>query len=168
MRATMPRFVEMERRYGSVIRGLRAAARARNAEARGTSGARWSLFLGFKDGIRTMVDALVSRLEGSINYGAEVVALDAMMAAQAITESTRQWRLGFRDGTSFDADAIVCAAPAFAIAPILQSINRELAGMLSAIGYASAATVNLAFAPRISRSRRRPSASSCRWPSAVA
>ena len=40
--ATMPRFVEMERRYGSVIRGLRAAARKRDAEARGTSGARWS------------------------------------------------------------------------------------------------------------------------------
>ena len=143
--ATMPRFVEMERRYGSVIRGLRAAARARNAEARGTSGARWSLFLGFKDGIRTMVDALVSRLEGSINYGAEVVALTRVADAGDSTESTRQWRLGFRDGTSFDADAIVCAAPAFAIAPILQSINRELAGMLSAIGYASAATVNLAF-----------------------
>ncbi len=32
--ATMPRFVEMERRYGSLIRGLRAAARTRNDEAR--------------------------------------------------------------------------------------------------------------------------------------
>jgi protoporphyrinogen/coproporphyrinogen III oxidase len=143
--ATMPRFVEMERRYGSVIRGLRAAARARNAEAHGTSGARWSLLLGFKDGIRTMVDALVSRLEGSINYGAEVVALASAANAHDSTASTHRWWLGFRDGTSFTADAIVCAAPAFAIAPILQSINRELAGMLSAIGYASAATVNLAF-----------------------
>jgi oxygen-dependent protoporphyrinogen oxidase len=62
--ATMPRFVEMERRYGSVIRGLRAAARNRNTEVRGTSGARWSLFLGFKDGIRTIVDKLADRLDG--------------------------------------------------------------------------------------------------------
>jgi oxygen-dependent protoporphyrinogen oxidase len=143
--ATMPRFVEMERRYGSVIRGLRAAARTRNAEARGTSGARWSLFLGFQDGIRTMVDALVSRLEGSINYGAEVVALARTEDAHDANDAARHWRLGFRDGTSFDADAVVCAAPAFAIAPILQSINPELAAMLSAIAYASAATVNLAF-----------------------
>jgi oxygen-dependent protoporphyrinogen oxidase len=149
VRATMPRFVEMERRYGSVIRGLRAAARARSAEARGTSGARWSLFLGFKDGIRTIIDALVSHLEGSINYGAEVVALEhaatALNETVSSTASRRQWRLGFRDGTSFDADAIVCAAPAFATAPILQSISGELVGMLSAIRYASAATVNLAF-----------------------
>jgi len=146
VRATMPRFVEMERRYGSVIRGLRAAARARSAEARGTSGARWSLFLGFKDGIRTIVDALVSRLEGSISYGAEVVALaDAHEAGAPTSEPARRWRLGFRDGTSFAADAVICAAPAFATAPILESINGELARMLSAIGYASAATVNLVF-----------------------
>ncbi|MGD0289601.1 MAG: protoporphyrinogen oxidase [Candidatus Binataceae bacterium] len=146
VRATMPRFVEMERRYGSVIRGLRAAARARSAEARGTSGARWSLFLGFKDGIRTIVDALVSRLEGSISYGAEVVALaDAHEAGAPTSEPTPRWRLGFRDGTSFAADAVICAAPAFATAPILESINGELARMLSAIGYASAATVNLVF-----------------------
>jgi oxygen-dependent protoporphyrinogen oxidase len=145
MSATMPRFVEMERRYGSVIRGLRVAARTRAAEARATSGARWSLFLGFKDGIRTMVDALVSRLEGSINCGAEVVALARTEDARDSTESARRWRLGFRDGTNFDADAIVCAAPAFAIAPILQSIDPELAAMLSAIAYASAATVNLVF-----------------------
>jgi oxygen-dependent protoporphyrinogen oxidase len=143
--ATMPRFVEMERRYGSVIRGLRVAARARDAEVRGTSGARWSLFLGFKDGIRTMVDALAGRLEGSINYGAEVVTLNAVGAAHDSTESPRRWRLGFRDGSSFDADALVCAAPAFATAPILQSIDPELAAMLSAIAYASAATVNLAY-----------------------
>lgn len=143
--ATMPRFVEMERRYGSVIRGLRAAARTRNAEARGTSGARWSLFLGFQDGIRTIVDALAGRLEGSINYGAEVVALSGVADDAHSTESTPRWRLKFRDGSSFDADAIVCAAPAFAAAPILQAVNAELAALLSAITYASAATVNLAF-----------------------
>ncbi|HVN88172.1 MAG TPA: protoporphyrinogen oxidase, partial [Candidatus Binataceae bacterium] len=34
--ATMPRFVEMERHYGSLVLGLRAAAKKRGAEARGT------------------------------------------------------------------------------------------------------------------------------------
>jgi oxygen-dependent protoporphyrinogen oxidase len=153
--ATMPRFVEMERRYGSVIRGLRAAGRKRDAAARGTSGARWRLFLSFQDGIRTLVDALVGRLEGSIHYGAEVVALtcganDGVAArgtdgGGAVQSTPPRWRVGFRDGTTFAADAIVCAAPAFAIAPIFQTINLDLAEMLSAIGYASAATVNLAF-----------------------
>jgi len=144
--ATLPRFVELERRYGSVIRGLRAAARTRNAEARGTSGARWSLFLGFQDGIRTLVDSLAGRLEESIRYGAELVALTRTHETGDAGDSTASsWRLKFRDGSNFDADAIVCAAPALAIAPLMQPIDAELATMLSAIKYASAATVNLAF-----------------------
>jgi oxygen-dependent protoporphyrinogen oxidase len=142
----MPRFVEMERRYGSVIRGLRAAARTRNTEARGTSGARWSLFLGFEHGIGTLVDRLAERLEGSIHYGAELVALNRLPEASGPHgAATASWRLEFRDGATFDADAIVCAAPAFAIAPIVQSIDAQLAALLSAIKYASAATVNMAF-----------------------
>jgi protoporphyrinogen/coproporphyrinogen III oxidase len=147
--ATMPRFVEMERRYGSVIRGLRAAARARNAEARGTSGARWSLFLGFKDGVGTIVDALSARLNGLIRYGAEVMAITrAPMpdAARPMNDPPGpSWRLEFRGGAIFDADAIVCAAPAFAIGPMLRSIEPQLATTLSALTYASAATVNLAY-----------------------
>jgi oxygen-dependent protoporphyrinogen oxidase len=144
--ATLPRFVEMERRYGSVIRGLRTAARTRNAEARGTSGARWSLFLGFKDGIRTIVDLLAGRLEGSIHYGAELVELNRLPKASGPNGSaTASWRLEFRDGTNCDADAIVCAAPAFAVASIVRPIDAELATMLAAIKYASAATVNMAF-----------------------
>jgi protoporphyrinogen/coproporphyrinogen III oxidase len=143
--ATMPRFVEMERRYGSVIRGLRAAARARNAEARGTSGARWSLFLGFRDGIQSIVDALANRFEGQIHCGAEVVSVTRMRAAGGARESRGSWRLDFGDGTSIESEALVCAAPAFASARFLESISHELAGRLAGIGYASAATVNLAF-----------------------
>jgi protoporphyrinogen/coproporphyrinogen III oxidase len=144
--ATMPRFVEMERRHGSVIRGLRAAARARNAEARGTSGARWSLFLSFKNGVSSIVEALNSRLADNIHRGAEVVAISRIPNGDALdSTATGSWRIALRDGASFVADAIVCAAPAFAIAPMLQPIDSELAEMLSAIKYASAATVNLAY-----------------------
>lgn len=141
--ATMPRFVEMEQRYGSVIRGLRAAARARNAEARGTSGARWSLFLSFRDGIRSIVDALVGRLEGAIHYGAEAAAI--LPGTADSTEAARRWRIEFRDGSNFAADAIICAAPAFAAAPMLAAHAPELASALASIRYASAATINFAF-----------------------
>ncbi len=145
--ATMPRFVEMERRYGSVVRGLRAAARTRQAESRGTSGARWSLFLGFRGGIGAIVDALAARLAGKIHYGAEVAAISRPSRdAHAIeSDATARWRIGLRDGATFDADAIVCTVPAFAAASLLQLVHPELAQELFAIKYASAATVNLAF-----------------------
>jgi len=65
--ATMPRFVEMERRYGSLIKGLRAAALDLPDEVKTTSGARWSLFVSFKGGINAIVDELAAQLAPSIH-----------------------------------------------------------------------------------------------------
>ncbi|HVC44087.1 MAG TPA: protoporphyrinogen oxidase [Candidatus Binataceae bacterium] len=140
--ASLPRFVEMERRYGSVIRGLRAAARARTAELRGTSGARWSLFVSFRGGIETLVRTIAARIEESIHYHAR---MGAELAALTPTGETPAWRLDFRDGSVATADAVIGAAPAFAIAPLIQPLNRELAATLADLAYASAATVNLAY-----------------------
>ena len=64
MTATMPRFVEMERRYGSVVKGLRAAENARAAKSPAVSGARWSLFQSFRNGMATLPETLVARLGG--------------------------------------------------------------------------------------------------------
>jgi protoporphyrinogen/coproporphyrinogen III oxidase len=140
--ATMPRFVEMERRYGSVIRGLRAAALGHDARTQGTSGARWSLFVSFKSGVRALVDTLQSRLHDSIRYGAKAVALERV---ESDLGSPGAWRLRFGDGAGLDADAVVCAVPAYAAAPLLKPHCARLATILERIDYASAATVNLAF-----------------------
>jgi protoporphyrinogen/coproporphyrinogen III oxidase len=151
--ATMPRFVEMEQRHGSVIRGLRAAARTRSAQARGVSGARWSLFLSFKGGMRTLVDALAARLEGCIRYGAEVVSLARNNGG--VSDDGRAWTVGVADSAAFEAHAVVCAAPAYAAATLIRPHNEKLASLLASIGYASAATVNMAFHsdfPQMSRS----------------
>src|SRR3989441_597182 len=58
--ATMPRFRELERRDRSVILGLWRAAR--RAPLDGTSGARWSLFVTFQNGMEELVTTLASRL----------------------------------------------------------------------------------------------------------
>src|SRR3954463_8718958 len=59
LRATMPRFLEMERRDRSLILAMwKAGRRATAAEIRGTSGARYSLFLSFDEGMQTLSDAL--------------------------------------------------------------------------------------------------------------
>src|SRR5262249_26428609 len=63
LRATLPRFLELERQHGSIIRGLirRAATKDPNQEA-GTSGARYSLFLSFDRGMQTLTDRLAERI----------------------------------------------------------------------------------------------------------
>src|SRR5215210_2290109 len=64
LRATMPRFLEMESAHGSLIRAMWRQRRGQR-EAKGTSGARYSLFLSFDDGMSVLSDALAARLAGT-------------------------------------------------------------------------------------------------------
>lgn len=162
LHATLPRFAEMEARHGSVIRGLRAAARAHEAKSGksgkpgGTSGARWSLFASLRGGIGTLVDALAQRLGETVRRGAEVMALERIGGQGGGTERQPRWRVVIADGARIEADAVICALPAHRAAALLAPHSPELARALGAIAYASAAVVNLAYRdgdfPRAQRS----------------
>src|SRR3989442_10040592 len=69
--ATMPRFRELERRHGGVIRGLRAEVGASRP-----AGARYALFAAPADGMGALVEALARRLpEGVVRLRSPVGAL---------------------------------------------------------------------------------------------
>jgi protoporphyrinogen/coproporphyrinogen III oxidase len=140
--ATMPRFVEMERRYGSLIRGLKAASRSTKA-GRQASGARWSLFVSFTNGVAQLTDTLSMRLGNSVRCRARVTALERQTPSER--PRRRVWRLRLEDDLSIEADAVVCTIPAFAVAPLVRPHSEHLAAMLDEIEYASSATVNMAF-----------------------
>jgi len=142
LKATLPRFAEMEARYGSLIRGLRAAARKQSAAPGGTSGARWSLFASLRGGVGTLVDALAQRLGERVRRGVEVVTLDRIGGAD---RRETQWRVAMADGAALEADAVICALPAYRAARLFEVSAPPLAHALAAIGYASAAVVNLAY-----------------------
>jgi protoporphyrinogen/coproporphyrinogen III oxidase len=135
MAATMPRFVEMERQYGSVVMGMRAAENARASKS-DVSGARWSLFQSFRSGMATLPETLASRLSSSIRKGVEVIAM---------SRNGNAWRLATSSGDSIDADGVICAAPAYAASRIMATIAPRAAKLLGEVSYATAATVNLTF-----------------------
>lgn len=137
LKATMPRFLEMERKHGSVVLGLRAAASAQAARKQsGTSGARWSLFVSFRQGMETLAEALVARLGNSVWTGVEVEALE---------RDEDGWTVRTGAGDAIPADAVILAAPAHVASRLLTPIHDELAAMLKDIDYSSAATISLAY-----------------------
>jgi protoporphyrinogen/coproporphyrinogen III oxidase len=140
LRATMPRFLEMERQHRSVIRAMwRARRRTSVAQQRGTSGARYSLFLSFDEGVQVLTDKLAASLSDSIRLNARVNALD-------FDQATQQWRLTVNANETINADAVCLALPAYAAAACLRPLDGALADELAAIPYASTATINLAYA----------------------
>jgi len=136
LEATMPRFLEVERRYRSLILGLRAA---QSAHASAASGPRWSLFVTFKGGMRVLVEKLASRLEGCVRLGLAVTALDRDGYGDR-----RRWRLILANGGALEADGVICTASAPIAARLVEPHDAQLAERLRAIVYNSAATVNLA------------------------
>jgi oxygen-dependent protoporphyrinogen oxidase len=147
LHATLPRFADMEARHGSVIRGLRAAARkqdgksGKSGKSGGTSGARWGLFASLRGGIGTIVDALEYSLGEAVRLNVEVVALERSGGA---AERQARWRVVISDGAPLEADAVICALPAYCAARLFEPYAPVLARALATIGYASAAVVNVA------------------------
>jgi len=136
--ATMPRFLEMERRERSVILALWRAARRAPAEHAGASGARWSLFVTFARGMEELVQALVGRLPaGAVRLKERVVGV--------ARDDGGRWRVATAGGAAYEADALVLAPEAHQAARMLRYVDPGLAHLLEGIRHASSATVSLAY-----------------------
>ncbi|MFI5395024.1 MAG: protoporphyrinogen oxidase [Candidatus Binatia bacterium] len=134
--ATMPRFLEMERKSRSVIWAMWTAQRRAPAATRAMSGARWSLFVSVDDGMQSLVDALAQRLpEGVVRLASAVSSV----------RRERRWKIATTTGDTVEADAVVLATPAHQSARFVTDFDPRLAGELRGIPYASSATVSLAY-----------------------
>lgn len=139
LRATLPRFVEMEREYGSLIRAARrqlAGPSSQPEEASG-GGARYSLFATLTDGMTELFDTLRATIEtgGRIAMNSPVVRLESL--------GNGRTRLTFADQSTADFDGVIIALPAYRAAELLTTLTSysELSSALGAIEYASTAVV---------------------------
>jgi oxygen-dependent protoporphyrinogen oxidase len=136
MAATMPRFLEMERRHGSVIRALRHTTDRRGRSA---SGPRWGMFVTLAGGLTDLVHALARRMPPrAVELGRRVTSL-------ARPAGPLEWRVGLADGAAISADGVILAVPAPAAARLLWDTDAALSRMLAAIPYVSSALVTLAY-----------------------
>ena len=147
LRATMPRFLEMEREHGSVIRALRKQDRSPTVkEDAGTSGARYSLFLSFDRGMQLLTDKLADAIanssSGSIRLNTRVESLERQ---HATPNEPASWKIRTNNNETLTADAVCLALPSFVCARLLRNVDAPLASALENIAYASSSTINLAY-----------------------
>lgn len=133
--ATFPRFVEMERKSGSLIRGMVAAMKRMPPPK--PAGPRMTYFMSLKGGMRELVQGCVSYVGAErIRTGVAVVSLEKKGSG---------YRLTFSDGATSEFDSVVIATPAYITKEILGKLDEELCSRLSAIAWSSSATVSIAF-----------------------
>jgi oxygen-dependent protoporphyrinogen oxidase len=131
--SVLTRFVELERQYGSLTRGVLAAKRNREkTPGNGTA----ALFQTLKGGLAQLTGELESRIRGKI---------DIRHATAESVEATPQ---GFRvraGGEAMEASSVILATPAWAAGALLRDVDPRLAGLLEGVEYSSSATVAIGF-----------------------
>ncbi len=149
LKATMPRFCEMEQSHGSVIRATLAQQRIdrkRSAEQPNVlnessgSGARYGLFATAAGGLSDMIAAIERELRRSgrvnVQLGVEVTGIHQP------TASDSHWVVQMRDQRPMKFDAVIVTLPTPDAARILKTaISPELHAALQEIEYASSAIV---------------------------
>jgi oxygen-dependent protoporphyrinogen oxidase len=132
VRAVLPRFAEMEAKYGSLGRAMLAARSA----ARNPKTSPRPLFTSLENGMQQMVDALVGAL------GTD--ALNTEATVQAVAPEAGSWVVS-AGLQSDEFDAVILALPTKAAANLLQRCGPQLAAELGAIEYSSSVTVALGY-----------------------
>jgi len=128
MRATFPRFVDLELKYGSLVRGMWAAPRPRGAPG--------AAFHSLRGGMGELVEALVARLPAeALRRNAAVVGL-------------RRAADGFRlEGPAgpVEARAVIVAVPPSRSAALVEAVVPEAGPALRAVPFASTAAVLMGY-----------------------
>ncbi len=136
--ACFPRIAELEREYGSVMKGFAGAAKKRRAEAKaqGVAYQRAGKLWSFQGGMRTLIEQMTSKLRRPPEFG---------VAIRSIRRSAGSWSVLGEGKDAFDADAVVLTCPAWKQAELLADVDVGLAQHVAAIPYNRVAVVAMAF-----------------------
>ena len=164
MAAALPRFLEMERRHGSLSRALSVARQgeplredAKNHPNNTSptdlaeSGARYSLFMTPRDGLSTLIEKLNARLSPDcVQLNTEILGLEKVGNRWRLTIKPKTSGAGFEDVTfQFhevpEFDAIVLATPAPAASKLLANVDVDLSAELADIEHAGSSIVCLGY-----------------------
>lgn len=143
LRATFPRFYELEQSHGSVIRGMMAARRAR-AQTVSDGRPRHTMFVTLKNGLADLVAGMTARIQqagGVLKSGVQAEAV------RVRSHQAGRWMYDVicSDGTALSAEALVLATPAYVSADLVRPLSPLAAGLMETIPYASTATISLIY-----------------------
>lgn len=151
--ATFPRFRDIERKHGSLIRGMLAgrsashkashsapAKPAANGATPAAPAKPLPMFMSLRGGAQELVDALVPALTGDIRLNVGVTAI-----TPTTTAAGRRYELRLSDGATITAEQVILATPAFVSADLLRPLTSQAADLLAGIRYVSTGTISFGF-----------------------
>lgn len=140
LQATLPQYLEMEAKFGSVIGALQAKA-SQSGECgavpgrpgtKVTSGARYNLFVAPADGLQTLIQTLADRIVNTeVHFESPIQRLEPLDSGWKITTKNRESHF----------DGVLIAVPGHVAGHLLSGVNGRLGELLNGIECASSAIV---------------------------
>ncbi len=144
IKASFPKFVQMEEEHGSLIKGMikRMASFKKMSEGRRESDKdgvkiRTTMFMSLRGGMSTMVDTLLTKIK-DVEIKTETTVTD-------IAISNNGYTISLEGEDSISADSVVICTPAYSASTIFRSLNRALHEKLLTIPYTSTSTISMSF-----------------------
>ena len=141
LKATFPRFLDLEQEYGSLIRGMLARRKKFLQFAKNRKGPSRTMFVTLRQGMGDLIGTLQGRLN------ADSILLERGVAALDRTKQggSSLYTLTLEGGEKLNADAVVMAAPSFVSGDLMAGLDEPLRDLLWTIPYVSSAIVHLAY-----------------------
>jgi protoporphyrinogen/coproporphyrinogen III oxidase len=135
--ATFPRFRQIEKDHGSLIRGMLASRR--NAPRPQPGSKPVSAFVSLKGGTGELIDALVRSLS-------DKVALRGGVRVERIEPgSDGGYCIVMSDGDQLNVDAVLLTTPTYITSKLLRPFAAQAADLADTIRYVSTGTLSLAY-----------------------
>ena len=138
--ATMPRFRQMEKQNGSLVRAMWKQQRGAASADKKASGARYSQFVAPRAGMESFVVALAESLSPST-----ICVNEPVKNLERPTEGKWQVTVGGESPKVLSADGIVIAIPSRPASRLLHDVDSNLADDLESIEYGSCALASFGF-----------------------
>ncbi len=139
LKATFPRFLEMEQKSRSLIRHMVKARKKMPAAPPPDSGKpKRTFFMSFVRGMGELTDSVFERLDPErVLTGVEVIAIEE--------RGESGYRLRMKDYDDIEADAVIVATEAYVAARLLEGIDEKISTACAKIPHVSSATVSLGY-----------------------
>lgn len=132
VQSCFPRIYQLEQEYGGLIKAMAMLGRKKRAERKAgkqvaSAAGPGGVLTSFSDGIQDLTDSLVKKLAGEVRTGNGVARIEAKEGG---------FLLHLEDETQVEAEMVVSAAPAHALAEMLEQADAQMASLLQQIPYA--------------------------------
>lgn len=132
VKSCFPRIYELEQQYGGLIKAMLRLAKKKRAEVKAgkavaSAAGPGGVLTSFDGGIQDLTDGVASQIKGEVQTGCEVTRIEKKQDGFSVH---------LHNGQSIDAEIVVTAAPAYAVANMLDGFEDEGSRLLREIPYA--------------------------------